>query len=131
MTLSRPCPLSNVPYPTGRASSQNHPQLTRDLILLWFELARQGLRAFEYRINLRPLMIGMHIVWRSHEDELRFYKNSSHLELSRWSMRSPLTSALILEHFTRDEGKALVRLGGFYVYEREDDLPQDSFIYNN
>ncbi len=102
----------------------------------WRRLKREmdrteGLRAFEYRINLRPLMIGMHIVWRSHEDELRFYKNSSHLELSRWSMRSPLTSALILEHFTRDEGKALVRLGGFYVYEREDDLPQDSFIYNN
>jgi hypothetical protein len=69
-------------------------------------------------------MFGMHIVWHSHEDEMRFYKDSSHQAISRWSLKSPLTPALRLEHFLRDEQRRLVRLGGFYVFENEGDLPE-------
>ena len=43
-------------------------------------------------------------------------------------MRSPLTPALTVEYFTRG-GKTYVSPCGFHVYEREDDLPQDSFVY--
>ena len=97
---------------------------------MWLKLKREldrsaGLIAFEYRVRLRPLTIGMHVVWRSHEDEMRFYKDSSHKVMSNWSLGSPLTPALRLEHFFRDEQNRLVRLGGFYVYEKETDLPEE------
>jgi hypothetical protein len=97
---------------------------------MWLRLKREldrspGLIAFEYRVRLHPLMVGMHVVWRSHEDEMRFYKDSSHQVISTWSLRSPLTPALRLEHFRRDEQRRLVRLGGFYVYETETDLPEE------
>jgi hypothetical protein len=97
---------------------------------LWRKLKREldrapGLIAFEYRVRLRPLMIGMHIVWRSHEDEMEFYRCSSHKMISKWAIRSPLTPALRLEHFLRDEQRRLVRIGGFYLYEVETDLPEE------
>jgi hypothetical protein len=97
---------------------------------MWLALKREldrssGLIAFEYRLRLRPAMIGMHVVWRSHEDEMRFYRDSSHKVISSWSFKSPLTPALRLEHFFRDEQKRLVRLGGFYVYEQASDLPEE------
>jgi hypothetical protein len=97
---------------------------------MWVQLKREldrspGLIAFEYRVRLYPLMIGMHVVWRSHEDEMRFYKDSSHKVISNWSFRSPLTPALRLEHFLRDEQSRLLRLGGFYVYETKTDLPEE------
>jgi hypothetical protein len=107
-----------------------HPWELFRFLRMWLKLKREldrspGLIAFEYRVRLHPLMIGMHIVWRSHEEEMRFYKDSSHKDISTWSLRSPLTPALRLEHFLRDEQCRLVRLGGFYVYETENDLPEE------
>jgi hypothetical protein len=107
-----------------------HPWQLIRFLRMWLRLKREldrspGLIAFEYRVRLRPLMIGMHIVWRSHEDEMRFYKDSSHKMISNWSLKSPLTPALRLEHFFRDDQNRLLRLGGFYVYEKETDLPEE------
>jgi hypothetical protein len=97
---------------------------------MWLRLKREldrspGLIAFEYRVRLQPLMLGMHVVWQSHADEMRFYRESSHRAISNWSMKSLLTPALRLEHFVRLEASRRVRLGGFYVYENEGDLPEE------
>jgi len=107
-----------------------HPWEVFRFLRMWLRLKREldrspGLIAFEYRVRLRPLTIGMHVVWRSHEDEMRFYKDSSHKVMSNWALGSPLTPALRLEHFFRDEQSRLIRLGGFYVYEKETDLPEE------
>src|SRR5262249_1832444 len=107
-----------------------HPGEVLRFLRMWLRLKREldqspGLIGFEYRVRLRPLMIGMHVVWRSHDDEMRFYKDSSHKAISSWSFKSLLTPALRLEHFLRDEESRLVRLGGFYVYETETDLPEE------
>jgi hypothetical protein len=97
---------------------------------MWLRLKREldrspGLIAFEYRVRLKPLMYGKHVVWQSHADEMRFYRESSHRAISNWSLRSPLTPALRLEHFLRLEANRRLRLGGFYVYENESDLPEE------
>jgi hypothetical protein len=97
---------------------------------MWRQLKREldrspGLIAFEYRVRLRPLMLGMHVVWQSHDDEMRFYRDSSHRTISNWSFKSPLTPALRLEHFLRIEPNRRARLGGFYLYEQESDLPEE------
>jgi hypothetical protein len=97
---------------------------------MWLKLKREldrspGLLAFEYRVRLRPLMFGMHVVWRSHEDEMRFYRDSSHRAISAWSFKSPLTPALRLEHFLSIEPNQRARLGGFYLFEEESDLLEE------
>jgi hypothetical protein len=97
---------------------------------MWRRLKREldrspGLIAFEYRVRLSPFMLGMHAVWQSHEDEMRFYRDSSHRALSSWSFKSPITPALRLEHFLRIEPNRRARLGGFYLYEQESDLPEE------
>jgi hypothetical protein len=128
-----------VPAPSGPSFSRGWIRIRRPLrhpwevfrfLRMWLKLKREldrspGLITFEYRVRLHPLMIGMHVVWRSHEDEMRFYKDSSHKVISTWSFMSPLTPAIRLEHFLRDEQRRLVRLGGFYVYEEETDLLEE------
>jgi hypothetical protein len=107
-----------------------HPWELWQFLRMWLTLKREldrspGLIAFEYRLRFRPFMIGMHVVWRSHADEMRFYTESSHKVVSQWSFRSQLTPALRLEHFVRDKKRRLVRLGGFRVYEKDTDLPDE------
>jgi heme-degrading monooxygenase HmoA len=107
-----------------------HPWEVLQFLWMWRKLKREldrspGLISFEYRVRLRPLMIGMHVVWRSREDEMHFYHKSSHKKISSWALESPLTPALRLEHFVRDQERRLVRLGGFYVYETETDLSEE------
>jgi hypothetical protein len=107
-----------------------YPSEVLRFLRMWRKLKREldrapGLIAFEYRVRFRPLMIGFHIVWRTHEDEMHFYKSSSHKMISKWSLGSPLARAQRLEHFLRDDQRRLVRIGGFYLYEADADLPEE------
>jgi hypothetical protein len=111
-------------------SPWRHPLELIRFLRLWRRLKREldaapGLRSFEYRLRLRPLMVGMHVVWDCHRDELRFAESSIHAAVASWSARSPLTPALRLEHFAAS-GDRLVRLGGFWLFEHEADLPSDA-----
>jgi hypothetical protein len=110
-----------------------HPVEVARFASLWrrlkWELDRApGLVSFEYRVILRPLMVGMHIAWRDARDEHHFIESSSHGAVAAWSRRSPLTPALRLEHFAVDAERRLIRLGGFLLYERPEDLPSDAVI---
>jgi hypothetical protein len=107
-----------------------HPLELIRFLRLWRRLKREldaapGLRSFEYRLRLSPLMVGMHVVWTCRRDELRFTASSCHDTVASWSAHSPLTPALRLEHFAA-AGDRVVRLGGFWLFEHETDLPSDA-----
>jgi hypothetical protein len=113
-------------------SAWRHPVEVFRLVRLWRGLKRQldaasGLRSFEYRLRLRPFMIGMHVVWDRHRDEIRFAETSAHGAVASWAKRSSLIPAFRFEHFALD-GDRIVRLGGFWLFEDEGDIPADAAL---
>jgi hypothetical protein len=113
-------------------SAWRHPVEVFRLVRLWRGLKRQldaapGLRSFEYRLRLRPFMIGMHVVWDRRRDEIRFAETSDHDEVASWAKRSRLIPAFRFEHFALD-GDRIVRLGGFWLFEDERDIPADAAL---
>lgn len=111
-----------------------HPIAVVSLFLQWLRLKRQldkapGLLLFEYRFRFDCLLFGMHICWRSKEDERVFYKTSSHQTIADWAMRARLLPAVKLEHLALDSTSRIIRLGGFYACEQEGDLPPGDFLF--
>jgi len=99
-----------------------HPLESLRFLKLWRKLKKEldrapGLRSFEYRVSLAPLMMGMHIAWESHRHEIAFYRNSSHGKVAAWSMKATLTPALMLRHYAINGEKTWKLLGGFDAYD--------------
>jgi hypothetical protein len=88
----------------------------------------RGMRGYEYIISIRPLAIGVQVLWEDRGCEMEFYRCSEHKEIATWSLRSCLTPAMYLEHFTSSDSKTLLRVSGFYFFEDERDLPPDRLM---
>ena len=111
-----------------------HPFAVTSLLFQWLRLKKEldhspGLLLFEYRFRFDQLLFGMHVCWRSKQDEAEFYRSSSHKTMADWAMRSPLLPAVKLEHLALDSTNRVIRLGGFYACESETDLPAGDFLF--
>lgn len=111
-----------------------HPVASIHLLLKWIRLKRElnrapGLLSFEYRLRFDAYLFGMYVCWRSKEDEMEFYRTSSHRDIAEWAMKARLIPALKLEHLALDANQRLIALGGFYACEREEVMPSNDFLF--
>ena len=88
----------------------------------------RGMRGYEYIFSPRPFAIGIQVLWEDRGCEMEFYRSAEHKTIAMWSLRSKLTPAMYLEHFTSSDDKTLHRLSGFYFFEHESDLPPDRLM---
>jgi len=110
-----------------------HPLAALRLALKWRRVRRDldqaaGFVSFEYWQRLEALVLGMHVGWETYEDSARFADVPSHTDIARWATASRLVCAMKLETLAVSVDGRIIRLGGFYICEREDDLPRDSLF---
>lgn len=110
-----------------------HPVAAMTLALKWRRVRSDldratGFLSFEYWQRLDVLVFGMHVGWTTYEDSGRFSGYPSHLDIASWATASRLICAMKLETLALDTDGRLIRLGGFYICERESDVPPESLF---
>jgi hypothetical protein len=110
-----------------------HPLATLLLALKWRRVRRDVARApgfvsFESWQRLEALVLGMHVGWTTYEKSGRFSDVPSHVDIARWATASRLVCAMKLETLALTTDGQLIRLDGFYICERESDIPPDSLF---
>jgi len=110
-----------------------HSVATLRLALKWRRVRKDldratGFVSFEYWQRLEVLVLGMHVGWTTYEDSGRFRDVPSHVDIARWATASQLVCAMKLETLALTTDGQLIRLGGFYICERESDIPRDSLF---
>jgi hypothetical protein len=110
-----------------------HPIAVLTLIAKWRRVKRdvdhdQALRSFEYWQRLESLVLGMHVGWSSQEALDQFHAYPSHRDIAKWASNSRLVCAMKLETMGLDASGAIVHLGGFYIGERDAELPNDALF---
>jgi heme-degrading monooxygenase HmoA len=110
-----------------------HPFAAMTLLRKWRRLKHDvdrgnGFLSFEYWQRLDQMVFGMHVGWRSNAELQEFYPIASHRDIAKYATKSSLVCAMKLETFAVDSDGRLNRLGGFYICERESDLPSDSLF---
>jgi hypothetical protein len=110
-----------------------HPLATLQLALKWRRVRKDldraaGFVSFEYWQRLETLVLGMHVGWRTYADSQGFADVPSHVDIARWATASRLVCAMQLETLALTGDGHLLRLGGFYICEREADIPPDALF---
>jgi hypothetical protein len=110
-----------------------HPIAVLTLIAKWIRVKSdldraKALRSFEYWQRLDCLVFGMHVGWASREELDQFHDYPSHRDIAKWATNSRLVCAMKLETMALDESGLIVHLGGFYIGERDSDIPNDSLF---
>jgi heme-degrading monooxygenase HmoA len=114
-------------------SPWRHPIEAATLIRKWRRVRKAldtapGFRFFEYWQRLEQLLFGMHVGWSNQADLGAFDDHETHRDIATWAIRSTLVVAMKLETFGVTDDGRVIRLGGFHMAAKGDDLPEDELV---